>query len=99
MIHYCLITLYFPLLTVPPAPPYIHVTRTGSTSLTVSWRTGDDGGAPLLGLTISYKRDYGEWQEETVPPTQTAHELRGLSCGSHYDLYVTAYNKVCWSHP
>nr|XP_027239266.1 Down syndrome cell adhesion molecule-like protein Dscam2 [Penaeus vannamei] len=79
---------------VPPQPPQIHVTRTGATTLTVAWRTGDSGGAPLLGLTISYKRDYGEWQEETVPPTQTSHELRGLACGNHYDLYVTPYNKV-----
>ncbi|XP_068204699.1 cell adhesion molecule Dscam2-like [Palaemon carinicauda] len=85
---------YSLVVQVPPAPPHIHVTRTGSTSLTVAWRTGDNGGAPLLGLTVSYKRDYGEWQEETVPPTQTSHELRGLACGNHYDIYVTPYNKV-----
>ncbi|XP_069192476.1 cell adhesion molecule Dscam2 isoform X3 [Procambarus clarkii] len=85
---------YVLVVQVPPLPPHIHVTRTGATTLTVAWRTGDDGGAPLLGLTVSYKKDYGEWQEETVPPTQTSHELRGLSCGNHYDLYVTAYNKV-----
>ncbi|KAK7084278.1 hypothetical protein SK128_009905 [Halocaridina rubra] len=69
---------YALIVQVPPAPPHIHITRTGSTTLTVAWRTGDDGGATLLGLTVSYKRDYGEWQEETVPPTQTSHELRGL---------------------
>ncbi|XP_071538790.1 cell adhesion molecule Dscam2-like isoform X2 [Panulirus ornatus] len=90
---------YVLTVQVPPSPPRIHVTRTGATTLTVAWRTGDEGGAPLLGLTVSYKKDYGEWQEETVPPTQTSHDLHGLSCGNHYDLYVTAYNKVGHGRP
>nr|XP_027239277.1 Down syndrome cell adhesion molecule-like protein Dscam2 [Penaeus vannamei] len=67
---------------VPPQPPQIHVTRTGATTLTVAWRTGDSGGAPLLGLTISYKRDYGEWQEETVGDGRPSENLRTKTAGS-----------------
>ncbi|CAL4061187.1 unnamed protein product, partial [Meganyctiphanes norvegica] len=82
------------IVQVPPAPPVVHVTRADATSLTVSWRTADTGGSPLLGLIISYKRKYGEWREETVSPTITSHQLQGLSCGNQYHLYVKAFNKV-----
>ena len=74
------------------------MTRADAMSLTVSWRTADTGGAPLLGLIISYKKKYGEWSEVTVSPSITSHQLRGLSCGNQYHLYVKAFNKVCKFH-
>ena len=84
------------LITVPPSPPTIHATTSGSSSLSVTWRGGDDGGAPVLGLTLSYKKEYGGWKEETVPASHSSHVLQGLSCGTRYQIFVTAYNKVCY---
>ena len=82
------------MIAVPPSPPTIHATTSGPSSLSVTWRGGDDGGATVLGLTLSYKKEYGGWKEETVPASHSSHILQGLSCGTRYQIFITAYNKV-----
>nr|XP_053630323.1 cell adhesion molecule Dscam2-like [Cherax quadricarinatus] len=43
---------------------------------------------------MNYKREYGNWEEVELHTARTTHTLSGLVCGSRYQLYVTAYNKV-----
>lgn len=46
------------------------------------------------GYVINYKRDYGDWEELQIESNVESHVLRGLWCGTHYQLYVTAYNRI-----
>ncbi|OXA55477.1 Down syndrome cell adhesion molecule-like protein Dscam2 [Folsomia candida] len=43
---------------------------------------------------VSYRRDGGDWEETEVGPRATGHTLQPLLCGSTYQLYITAANKI-----
>lgn len=49
---------------------------------------------------INYKRDInGDWEELPVRPLRTelktnSHLLNNLFCGTRYQLYITAYNRI-----
>lgn len=46
------------------------------------------------GYLISYRREGGDWEETEVGPRGTGHTLQPLLCGSTYQLYITASNKI-----
>lgn len=48
----------------------------------------------FLGYVINYKRDHGDWEEIHLDSKTDTHLLRGLWCGTKYQLYMTAYNKI-----
>ncbi|KAF4524305.1 hypothetical protein B566_EDAN005361 [Ephemera danica] len=79
---------------VPPEPPVLSVVNTQVDSLHLQWTSKKNGGSPILGYVINYKRDYGDWEELQIESNVESHILRGLWCGTHYQLYVTAYNRI-----
>ncbi|KAG8222804.1 hypothetical protein J437_LFUL005010, partial [Ladona fulva] len=79
---------------VPPEPPVLSVFASYADSLHLQWTTKNNGGSPILGYVINYKRDYGDWEELQIESSVASHILRGLWCGTHYQLYVTAYNRI-----
>ncbi|XP_071455064.1 cell adhesion molecule Dscam1, partial [Hetaerina americana] len=79
---------------VPPEPPVLSVFASYADSLHLQWSTKNNGGSPILGYVINYKRDYGDWEELQIESSVASHILRGLWCGTHYQLYVTAYNRI-----
>lgn len=48
----------------------------------------------FLGYLINYKRTGGDWDEYEVGPRATTHALQGLVCGSAYQVFITAFNKI-----
>lgn len=46
------------------------------------------------GYLINYKREGGDWEEYEVGPRSTSHVLQGLVCGSAYQVFITAFNKI-----
>lgn len=48
----------------------------------------------FTGYVINYKRDHGDWEEIHLDSKTDTHLLRGLWCGTRYQLYMTAYNKI-----
>ncbi|XP_068082192.1 cell adhesion molecule Dscam2 [Anabrus simplex] len=84
---------------VPPSAPLLHATGSTSTSLNVQWKQGDDGGAPIWGYVLYYKREFGEWEEVKVSRKQSSYVLTKLWCGTTYQLYVTAHNAIGMGHP
>ncbi|XP_046745786.1 Down syndrome cell adhesion molecule-like protein Dscam2 isoform X2 [Diprion similis] len=79
---------------VPPAPPLLHATISTSNSITVQWKQGDDGGAPIRGYVLQYKREYGEWEEIKVSHKMSSYLLSQLCCGTKYRVYITAFNRI-----
>lgn len=81
-------------ISVPPAPPLLHATMSTSNSITVQWKQGDDGGAPIRGYVLQYKREYGEWEEVKVSHKMRSYLLSQLWCGTKYRMYMTAFNRI-----
>jgi len=43
---------------------------------------------------INYKRDHGDWEEMQIEAKADSHTLHNLWCGTRYQLYITAFNKI-----
>lgn len=48
---------------------------------------------------MNYKRQNGEWEELEVGPKVTNYVIRGLTCGSTYEVYVTSVNRIGVGQP
>ncbi|XP_069681715.1 cell adhesion molecule Dscam1-like isoform X3 [Periplaneta americana] len=79
---------------VSPGPPHISIPATTTRTLSLQWRLPDNGGSPVIGYTLSYKREFGEWQEVPIDPDRKTYTLEGVKCGSAYQLFLTAVNSV-----
>ncbi|XP_073953751.1 Down syndrome cell adhesion molecule 4 isoform X2 [Choristoneura fumiferana] len=79
---------------VPPQPPVLAVVDSYADSLHLQWSDQGDGGSPILGYVINYKREHGDWEELQVEAGTTEHVLPNLWCGTRYQLYITAFNRI-----
>ncbi|OXA55654.1 Down syndrome cell adhesion molecule-like protein Dscam2, partial [Folsomia candida] len=86
--------VYAVKVQTPPGAPILQVIEVGYTSLKVVWSTPHSGGSQVKGYLLSYRRDGGDWEEVEVGPRATGHTLQPLLCGSTYQLYITAVNKI-----
>lgn len=92
-------SLFFLFFPVPPAAPLLHATSATSNSINVQWKNGDDGGAPIRGYILHYKRESGEWEEVKVSHKMSSFVLSRLWCGNDYQMYLTAYNRIGMGSP
>lgn len=86
--------VYQLFVQVPPDPPELAIASTAATSVSIEWRAGNNGGAPLHGFILSYRRDFGEWSESLLDRHANSYQLDGLSCGTRYQMTLAAYNKI-----
>ncbi|XP_022215405.2 Down syndrome cell adhesion molecule-like protein Dscam2 isoform X3 [Drosophila obscura] len=86
--------VYNIVVKVPPEAPNLTVINAYTDSLHLEWLDNSHGGSPILGYVINYKRDNGDWEELQVDAKTTSHLLSNLWCGTRYQLYITAYNKI-----
>ncbi|XP_058987901.1 cell adhesion molecule Dscam2 [Musca domestica] len=86
--------VYSVVVKVPPEAPNLTVISAYSDSLLLEWSDNSNGGSPILGYVINYKRDNGDWEELQVDAKSYSHLLSNLWCGTRYQLYITAFNKI-----
>nr|CAD7399479.1 unnamed protein product [Timema cristinae] len=79
---------------VPPDAPTLSVVASYADSLQLQWTDNHNGGSPILGYVINYKRDHGDWEELQIEAQADSHMLHNLWCGTRYQLYITAFNKI-----
>jgi hypothetical protein len=79
---------------VPPDAPVLSVVEAFTDSLHLRWSDQGNGGSPILGYVINYKRDHGDWEELQISARTDEHMLRNLWCGTRYLLYITAFNRI-----
>lgn len=88
-------TIFYSLkVFVPPEPPTLMIVDIFSDSLMLEWTDNKDGGSTILGYVINYKRESGDWEELQISSKLNSHLLSNLWCGTKYQLYITAYNKI-----
>uniref|UniRef100_A0A8C4RD79 Down syndrome cell adhesion molecule-like protein Dscam2 n=1 Tax=Eptatretus burgeri TaxID=7764 RepID=A0A8C4RD79_EPTBU len=80
---------------VPPDQPRLSVSQTTSTSISLSWIPGSNGGSPLRSFVLQYSEDHSEeWREVSIPPRQRRWVLPKLRCGTWYKFTLAARNAV-----
>ena len=52
-----------------------------------------------LEYTVHYKTDDGDWKAETVGSTIDNYVIKGLRCGTRYQIYMTASNSLGTGEP
>ncbi|XP_018569506.1 Down syndrome cell adhesion molecule-like protein Dscam2 [Anoplophora glabripennis] len=82
------------VVQVPPSAPLLYVTSATSSSVLLHWKAGSNGGAAVSGFTLNYRKEHGNLDEIHLSRHATSFELKGLSCGTTYHLYLTAHNKI-----
>ncbi|XP_074032455.1 Down syndrome cell adhesion molecule 2 isoform X3 [Leptinotarsa decemlineata] len=86
--------VYNLIVQVPPSAPLLYVTSATSSSVLLHWKAGSNGGAPISGFTLSYKKELGDINEIQLNRHASSYELKSLSCGTTYHLYLIAHNKI-----
>ncbi|KAH8369953.1 hypothetical protein KR093_001540 [Drosophila rubida] len=82
------------LVQVPPSAPVLYVTSATSSSILMHWKCGFTGNSPITGYTLFYRRATGNTDEMQLSRHASSHELKGLVCGSTYQIHLNAHNKV-----
>ncbi|XP_058457683.1 cell adhesion molecule Dscam2 isoform X5 [Malaya genurostris] len=82
------------LVQVPPGPPVLYVTSATSSSILLHWKIGSTGNAPITAFSLHYRRVHGNLEEMQLSRHASSHELKGLFCGSTYQVYLVAHNKI-----
>ncbi|KAK4877583.1 hypothetical protein RN001_010089 [Aquatica leii] len=72
------------IVQVPPDAPLLYVSSATSSSVLLHWKAGNNGGAPVSGFTLSYKKEHGDISELPLSRHSTSFELKGLLCGTSY---------------
>ncbi|KAG9435295.1 Down syndrome cell adhesion molecule-like protein Dscam2 [Apis mellifera carnica] len=80
--------------TVPPTPPTLLATGTTTDAVQLQWKQGDNGGAPIKGFLLAYRREFSEWEEVMIDRKANTHLLEGLQCGTRYQFTLAAFNRI-----
>ncbi|XP_071994897.1 cell adhesion molecule DSCAM isoform X4 [Engystomops pustulosus] len=80
---------------VPPDQPRLTVSKSTSSSITLSWIPGDNGGSSIRGYILQYSEDNSEqWGSFPISPSERSYRLENLKCGTWYKFTLTAQNGV-----
>ncbi|XP_015431460.1 PREDICTED: Down syndrome cell adhesion molecule-like protein Dscam2 [Dufourea novaeangliae] len=79
---------------VPPTPPTLLATGTTTDAVQLQWKQGDNGGAPIKGFLLAYRREFSEWEEVMLDRKASTHLLEGLQCGTRYQFTLAAFNRI-----
>nr|ACZ26466.1 Down syndrome cell adhesion molecule [Penaeus vannamei] len=83
------------LIQAPPHPPEIQLQSTTTNSIEVKLKPSViDDTTPIHGYTVYYKPEFSTWESVQVPASTRSYLLEGLWCGSRYQIYASAYNKI-----
>ncbi|XP_025073056.1 Down syndrome cell adhesion molecule-like [Pogonomyrmex barbatus] len=79
---------------VPPTSPTLLATGTTTDAIQLQWKQGDNGGAPIKGFLLAYRREFAEWEEVMLDRRESTHLLEGLQCGTRYQFTLAAFNRI-----
>ncbi|XP_026686092.1 LOW QUALITY PROTEIN: Down syndrome cell adhesion molecule-like protein Dscam2 [Diaphorina citri] len=67
---------YVLLVQVVPSAPILYVASATSSSILLHWRVADDGGSPISGYLLSYKKSNGDLQQSVLHRKTVNYELK-----------------------
>lgn len=54
----------------------------------------DIGGAPLRGFTLTFRKEFADWEEVQLDRRVNSHLLEDLQCGTSYQFTIVTFNKI-----
>nr|XP_042903239.1 Down syndrome cell adhesion molecule-like protein Dscam2 isoform X1 [Parasteatoda tepidariorum] len=87
------------LETAPPTSPTVQIDGTTSSSITVHWKKDSKEKSATPEYSLHYKSENEDWRIETLNNSIDYHTLKGLRCGTRYQLYMTASNSLGTGEP
>ncbi|XP_049798773.1 Down syndrome cell adhesion molecule-like protein Dscam2 [Schistocerca nitens] len=82
------------IVLMPPQPPQLEFVASDHHNIKLQWSYPKDGGTPVLGYLLKYKRDHGSWQEVHMETEKNSYTLQNLDCGATYYMLLKAHNIV-----
>uniref|UniRef100_A0A674NCB4 DS cell adhesion molecule like 1 n=1 Tax=Takifugu rubripes TaxID=31033 RepID=A0A674NCB4_TAKRU len=83
------------LVQVPPDQPRLTVSTTSTSSITLTWIPGDNGGSSIRGFVLQYSVDNTEeWKDVFISASDRSFKLDNLRCGTWYKVKLAAKNSV-----
>uniref|UniRef100_I3J9G9 DS cell adhesion molecule like 1 n=1 Tax=Oreochromis niloticus TaxID=8128 RepID=I3J9G9_ORENI len=83
------------VVQVPPDQPRLTVSTTSTSSITLAWIPGDNGGSSIRGFVLQYSVDNTEeWRDVFISSSERSFRLDNLRCGTWYKVKLAAKNSV-----
>ncbi|MEQ2312500.1 Down syndrome cell adhesion molecule-like protein 1 [Ameca splendens] len=83
------------MVQVPPDQPRLTVSTTSTSSITLAWIPGDNGGSSIRGFVLQYSVDNTEeWRDVFISSSERSFRLDNLRCGTWYKVKLAAKNSV-----
>ncbi|XP_056637479.1 cell adhesion molecule Dscam2-like [Diorhabda sublineata] len=86
------------VVKTPPKAPSVQLVSTTNNSLTINIKPSDNEEEPILGYSVHYKEEFGEWETIQIAD-EKKFTIDNLICGSRYRLYVNAFNNIGQGEP
>ncbi|XP_059143240.1 cell adhesion molecule DSCAM-like [Physella acuta] len=78
----------------PPLPPHLYLVLTTTTTIQVNWLSGSNGGSPIQGFVLNYKKEHNGWKSLNLGPQNRTFIANNLMCGTQYKFTIHAFNKL-----
>ncbi|PVD26143.1 hypothetical protein C0Q70_13812 [Pomacea canaliculata] len=85
---------YMLRVQAPPHAPRLHLVLTTTSTIQVNWLSGSNGGSPIQGFVLSYKKEHNGWRSVRLGPTNRTYIAAGLMCGTQYRFTLHAFNRL-----
>jgi len=79
--------------------PVVNLNNATHDSIEVLWHGRRSRKQPLLGFSLHYRREHGQWQQLEADPLAERMWLEGLQCGANYSVYMEAFSHVGPGNP
>lgn len=64
------------VVQVPPVAPLLYVTSATSSSILLHWKAGNNGGAPISGYSLNFRKEHGNLDEIQLSRHAVSYELK-----------------------
>ncbi|XP_038065482.1 Down syndrome cell adhesion molecule homolog isoform X2 [Patiria miniata] len=82
-------------VVAPPYAPILSVGARTANSIEINWRSGGNGGSPILAYQLNFKREHEQsWTRVNINSTLRSYRVTDVLCGTPYTFFMTAENKL-----
>lgn len=64
------------VVQVPPVAPLLYVSSATSSSILLHWKPGNEGGSPISGYSLNYRKEHGNLEELHLSRHAVSYELK-----------------------
>ncbi|CAH1795907.1 unnamed protein product [Owenia fusiformis] len=82
------------LVQAPPRKPILTVAVTTVSTIQVNWKSGSNGGSPIQGFVLEYKKEHDMWKNVEQGAGERSFTAEKLECGTTYKFRIRAFNKI-----